>query len=219
MHPDLLNNPAFLRYYDSWQKNPTSIVFAPIAEFYCHYKLYADARRICEAGVKANPQSVLAHYTMARVYMCTREWHAARHEAQWVLVRVPNHVGALDVLKKVDVALSAARRPVVAQPVQLQAVQPVPVVQKVKPVVLVQEPEPADFETEVVATKPKRQRSTTLKPAPWHTVTMAKIYAQQGHFVKARTIYKTILNIDPSNNEAQTGLATVERMMRDAINA
>ncbi|PIR20233.1 MAG: hypothetical protein COV45_06680 [Deltaproteobacteria bacterium CG11_big_fil_rev_8_21_14_0_20_47_16] len=231
MHPDLLNNPAFVRYYDAWQQNPASIVFAPIAEFYCQYKLYADARRICEAGLKSNPQSVLAHYTMARTYVCTREWHAARHEAQWVLARVSGHTGALEVLQKVDHALGGARlRAVPTQSISSQVQAPAgrssDPKPPAKPVVMVQDVEPAGFETvvtvapapqEVPKEKPvKVQRSKVIRPAPWHTVTMAKIYAQQGHYVKARTIYKTILNLDPENNEAQTGLATVERKMRDA---
>jgi len=242
MHPELLNNPAFVRYYEAWQLNPASLVFAPIAEFYCQYKLYADARRICEAGVRANPQSVIAHYTLARTYVHTREWHAARHEAQWVLSRVPQHSGAMDVLRKVDQALSGQRLRVVESqpksapvPVQVTVQPEIPVVPEAKaPMVYTQPAEPEDFETVVIAlpppeakpveetpvqAKPKKRRATVIKPAPWHTVTMAKIYAQQGHFIKARTIYKTILNLDPENHEAKTGLESVERKMREEARA
>jgi Tfp pilus assembly protein PilF len=194
MHPELLNNAAFLRYYESWQNDPRSLVFAPIAEFYCQYKLYADARRICEAGVKANPQSVLAHYTLARTYILTREWHAARHEAQWVLARVPDHEGAVEVLKKVEQAQTTRPAEAYFAPVTVRAKSP----EKVK------------------TASPKNEKRTR---APWQTITMAKIYAQQGHFVKARTIYKTILSVDPANGDARAGLATVERMMRDAARA
>ncbi len=208
MHPDLLNNPTFLRYHEIWQRDPESIVFAPLADFFCQHKLYADARKVCEEGVRHHPHSVLAHYSLARSYLHTREWHSARHEAQWVLARVANHEGALDVLRQID------RHQV---PVRHIVVQPVSVPAKTATEEIAKVVEKAGGA--IVATPektPSSPRKTSRRPMPWMTVTMAKIYSQQGLYFKARTIYKTILSRDPQNTEAKSGLATLQRVMRDA---
>lgn len=279
MHPELLNNPTFVRYFDTWQRDPKSLVFAPLADFFCQHKLYADARKVCEAGVKHNPNSVLAHYSLAKAYICTREWHSARHEAQWVLARVPGHEGALNVLHQVDqhqvpvrhIVLQPTAIPAILGPdmvrvaelAQDHAVQnaklaevmaaaggssspaaaqvtatvvarpdaedeaiivaqgddsgadeaesaPLPMMRRVLGYAV---PEPVAPATPAM---PKAPADRPQKLLPWQTVTMAKIYAQQGLFYKARTIYKTILSRDPQNAEAQAGLATLERMIRDA---
>lgn len=201
MHPELLNNPTFLRYNEMWQCDPGSLAFAPLADFFCSHKLYADARRVCEAGVKHHPHSVLAHYSLAKAYLFTREWHAARHEAQWVLSRVSNHPGALEVLQQVDRHQVPARHMIVQ-----------PEVAKVmersggsSPIAVV----------EIANTA----KMTGQKPIPWQTITMAKIYSQQGLYFKARTIYRAILSRDPQNNEAKAGLTTLEREMKDARDA
>ena len=41
----------------------------------------------------------------------------------------------------------------------------------------------------------------------WNTVTMAKILESQGHFARARRIYRAILEKDPENKTALDELA------------
>lgn len=43
----------------------------------------------------------------------------------------------------------------------------------------------------------------------WKTVTMATIYASQGHHDEARRIFRSILERDPNNEPAQRGLASL----------
>lgn len=216
MHPELLNNPTFVRYYEAWQQNQGSLVFAPLADFLCQYKLFAEARKVCETGVKHNPNSVLAHYCLAKAYTFTREWHSARHEAQWVLARVTDHEGALDVLQKVEQSQT---------PVKQMMVKPERIVAAMEaaggsssPLSSVAAEEVAPLPKPIMPDTPKMTPKSDRKTVPWQTVTMAKIYAQQGHYFKARTIYKTILSRDPQNAEAQAGLATLEQKMRDSAN-
>lgn len=206
MHPELLNNPTFVRYYETLQQNPGSLVFAPLVDFLCQYKLFAEARKVCESGVKHNPQSVLAHYCLAKVYIYTREWHSARHEAQWVLARISDHEGALAVLQKVEHSQVPAQQ-ITVKPERIAAAI---------------EASGGSVSPAADQGTPKKrfQKPATSKKQPaWQTVTMAKIYAQQGHYFKARTIFKTILSRDPQNTEAQTGLASLEQKMRDSANA
>ena len=60
MHPDLLNNAPFLRYYSQWQENPKSMVFAPIAEYFRLYGMADEAIKICLEGL-LNHRSCLGH--------------------------------------------------------------------------------------------------------------------------------------------------------------
>lgn len=220
MHPDLLNNPTFLRYYEMWQRDPKSLVFAPLADFFCQYKLFADARKICEAGVRNNPNSVLAHYSMAKVYTYTREWHAAKHEALWVLAHTPKHEAAMEILQRIEQGQhQSADVRTVTVPKVVEATSVIPAVlpdsgngqRESSSEVTVQDPRPS--------VKPNAGMTKSAAKPPrksWQTVTMAKIYIQQGHFFKARTIYKTILTRDPQNAEALAGLTSLESQMKDA---
>ncbi len=47
----------------------------------------------------------------------------------------------------------------------------------------------------------------TGRDVSWDTVTMAGIFASQGHYDKARDIYRSILDHDPGNEAAQRGIA------------
>jgi tetratricopeptide (TPR) repeat protein len=224
MHPELLNNPTFVRYYEAWQQNQGSLVFAPLADFLCQYKLFAEARKVCEAGVKNNPNSVLAHYSLAKTYTYTREWHSARHEAQWVLARVNDHEGALDVLQKVEQNQIPMKQLLVRPEPIVAAIEAAGGSTPVIPTVLPdsgksQRESSSDKQSLAPRSKVNPTAGVTAKKVPWQTVTMAKIYAQQGHYFKARTIYKTILSREPQNAEAQAGLATLEQKMRDSANA
>lgn len=217
MHPELLNNPTFLRYYGAWQQDPRSLVFAPIAEYFCQYGQFAEARKICEAGAKHNPQSVIAHFTLAKIYVCTREWHAARHELHWVLNQAPNHSGAKELVLKVDQALAVGHAELDTYPVQVLP-QASARFSETARAVLAAPPTLTEPLVHVASAervvKPSARR---LRIPPLKTVTMAKIYAQQGYWSQARSIYKTLLANDPTNADALAGLATMERMQRDAI--
>lgn len=218
MHPELLDNPILARYYETWQRDPRSLVFAPLADFLCQRKLFADARKICEAGVRHNPDSVLAHYSLAKTYTYTREWHSARHEAQWVLAKIPDHQGAMAVLQQVEQSQSPVRHMVVSPAPIVAAIEAAggstPVVPAALPDSGKSQREPSS-ENQVLDPRLqlKSDAGVTAKKLPWQTVTMAKIYAQQGHHFKARTIYRALLSCDPQNREASRGLAALELQM------
>ena len=49
----------------------------------------------------------------------------------------------------------------------------------------------------------------------FHTATMARVYAQQGHFQKAAEIYRHILSNEPDRQDIATELSMVERKLAD----
>jgi hypothetical protein len=54
--------------------------------------------------------------------------------------------------------------------------------------------------------EPEEDGVPVMAPPSWNTVTMANIYASQGHFEHARQIYRTILTSEPDNTAARKGL-------------
>ena len=49
----------------------------------------------------------------------------------------------------------------------------------------------------------------------FHTATMAKVYAQQGHYKKAAEIYRHILSNEPDRQDVATELSMVEQKLAD----
>ena len=168
MHPDLLNNSLFLRYYNQWQEDPASIVFAPIAEYLLAYGLAADAIKVCHEGLKHHPQSISGRLALAKAYFREKEWALSKEQLKLVLNAIPAQEKALELWEKLERELVP------------------PAVEALKE-----------------AEAPKKVSS-------WETLTMAKIFAAQGHVEKARQVYEAILKREPANEEAKKGLTVLE---------
>ncbi|MBT3182493.1 MAG: hypothetical protein HN337_08320 [Deltaproteobacteria bacterium] len=102
MHPELLNNSLFLRYYSQWQKDPTSVVFVPIADYFMRYGLIEDATNICKQGVEKHPSLISGHIMMAKICIEKKEWAKAVDSVRRVLAIVPGHGVAMDLMNIVD---------------------------------------------------------------------------------------------------------------------
>jgi len=108
MHPELLNNATFLRYYEQWQKDPTSVVFAPMAEFLIQAGRLDDAIRVCEIGLKSHTQSVMGRLAMARAYLGKKEWAKSKDQLALILNQIPQHPQALELSRVIRVKTEPA---------------------------------------------------------------------------------------------------------------
>lgn len=181
MHPELLNNSIFLRYYRQWQDDPSSIVFAPIAEFFLRYSLVDEAFKVCRAGVRRHPNLVSGRIVMAKIHLKRGNWEEAEDELRAVLSVVPSNKTALELMDEVSSLREGER----ASGGFSRARAFVP-----------------------LSEKPAEEAAKDAGPQ-WRTVTMAGIYASQGHMEKARGIYESILISDPNNEAARRGLETL----------
>ena len=64
---NLTRNPHFSRYYRTWQKNPLSVVFIPLAQICRDHGYLEEALEICEAGLLYNPDSVSGRLALAHI--------------------------------------------------------------------------------------------------------------------------------------------------------
>jgi len=176
MHPELLNNSLFLRYYVQWQKNPDSIVFAPIADYLLYYGMAEDALKICDEGLKRHPRLTVGHLIMAKVQLKRGKLDEAEEALRMALQITPKNQRAEELLVTIEEARNG-------------------------------HPLGDDFGALNVERPPPETAQSM--PSEWQTITMAKIFAQQGHIDRAREIYQAILEREPQNEDARRGLASI----------
>lgn len=102
MHPELLNNSRFLRYYGQWQDDPSSIVFAPIAEFLLMYGMVDQALKVCREGIRRHPDLVSGRIVMAKIHLKRENWEEAEGELRRVLSIVPHNQTARAMMDGID---------------------------------------------------------------------------------------------------------------------
>jgi tetratricopeptide (TPR) repeat protein len=99
--PELLKNTHFVRYYKIWNRNKDSIVFVALAEI-CRSSGHLDeARRICENGLRRNPEPVSGRLTLAKIYWDLGEKNKALPLLEGILQEVPNHQEAQGLIWKI----------------------------------------------------------------------------------------------------------------------
>ncbi len=97
----LIRNPHFSRYYRTWQQNPVSIVFVPLAQICREQGLLTEAREICEQGLKYHPGSVSGRLMLARIHFDLDELGHAHEEVEKVLQEFPGQPEAEALLKRI----------------------------------------------------------------------------------------------------------------------
>ncbi len=190
MHPELLNNSLFLRYYNQWLKKPDSVVFASVADFFLMYGKVDEAMQVCREGLKHSPDCVSGRLVLTKVCLMQGNLDEADEELRRVLDIVPSHTKALELRTEIELAKRGEARPPVISTIDDEAPT------------LTASPEEQQMMAEQMTTDGEAFDSL---PA-WQTITMAKIYSSQGHQEKAREIYRAILSRDPTNEAAQSGL-------------
>lgn len=98
MHPKLLENTHFLRYYQRWQDDPSSVVFVSVADFFLEYNHVDEAISICKAGLRHHPNMVSGLLVLGRAYLKKGLKTLASEAAMHVLHLIPNHQEAKAIL-------------------------------------------------------------------------------------------------------------------------
>lgn len=102
MRAELLNNSLFLRYYNQWCKQPSSMVFASLAEFFLIYDMIEESIKVCREGLKHNPNSVSGKLVLAKAYMRQGNLDDADEELRKILSVLPSHTKAQELRMEID---------------------------------------------------------------------------------------------------------------------
>ncbi len=72
-------SPLILRYQSAYKENPTSLVFAPLAEGYRKLGLVDEALKILKDGLRNHPGYIMGHLSMASCYYDLEKYELAYH--------------------------------------------------------------------------------------------------------------------------------------------
>ncbi|MBU4484197.1 tetratricopeptide repeat protein [bacterium] len=183
MHPELLDNSTFLKYYRMWQENQTSVVFVPLAEFFTLYKMYDEAVSVCRTGLYYHPNMVSGRIAIGKAYIAKGDYAKAREHACHALHIMPDNMAAKKILEEVKNQIQSTTTKIETRNVEDYKTEQDKVVQK------------------IVA---------KIASPKFSTVTIGKLYLKQGHYNKAKSVFKEILEKDPNNTEAQQELSKIE---------
>jgi len=99
-------NPELVeRYQILLEKEPTSKVFAPLAEAYRKMGLLPEAKQICEAGVKAHPYFAGGRVALAKVFIELKKWEEARAQLLKATELSPDNLLAHQLLAETQLKL------------------------------------------------------------------------------------------------------------------
>ena len=89
-------------FSDQVVSDPSSYLFASLAEFYCQHGLVAEGIAMCQAGLDAHPDHVEGRLVLARCYLANEEFKPARAETVRVLSQQPENSEARRLLAELD---------------------------------------------------------------------------------------------------------------------
>lgn len=99
-------NPELVeRYQILLEKEPTSKVFAPLAEAYRKMGLLPEAKQICEVGVKAHPYFAGGRVALAKVFLEMGKWDEAQAQLAKATELSPDNLLAYQLLAETELKL------------------------------------------------------------------------------------------------------------------
>lgn len=185
----------FELYRQMLTKDPSSPVFVYLAEALFERSMYAEAIDTCLNGLRLHPHDLRARVILGLSYLRTDNLDRAEFEllrAKEVLeINTSTYQGLAELYeRKGDEEKSSLYRRLyqaVQSPETMAAGEP-----EASPQLEPEAEAPAEEEVEVA------------------TVTMAELYAQQGHLDKAAAVYRRILETSPEAPEVVERLAELE---------
>lgn len=246
--PELMNDPAFARCYQRWVADPSSAAFVGVADILRAQGHFFDALRVCQEGLRYNPELLTARIILVRVLEGMGKTTDAYAMANDILKDVPNHAEARSIVNKLRpfplnsenevVTISKPEAVVTAdvavimpeldnfteeeitesEPLELMLVDEVSeskleIEPEIEAVTVYEADSEIDSEEEYESAPTTEDVIESESETPVFpglaTLTMAKLYAMQGHKKLATAVYRAIIASDPSNAEARAELEKI----------
>lgn len=106
--------PLLLKYLKIFQDDPTSRIFAPLAESYRKLGLVDEAIEICKEGLSANPDFLGGKVALARAYFDKGSYAQVRDLLNPVIDRIPDNLVAQRLLADACLMLGYVREALAA---------------------------------------------------------------------------------------------------------
>ena len=190
------------RYRQIMAREPTSLIFAALAEAYRKRSLLRQAIEVCRRGLRAHPNFLSGRVALARAYAEAGQADLARKELEKVVSSAPDNLAAQRLLAEIyrenhdlDQLEKTLHRILALDASDEKARQGLTWIEQQRrgelPAV---EPDPAPVKRIV-------------------TRTLAEIYASQGHHEKAFEIYQQLSSRHPENVSFHARLADLKELL------
>lgn len=181
MNPDYFSDPVFARCYQQWQARPESAAFVGVADVLRLRGAYDDAITVCREGLRHNPALVTGRLVLAQTLEALGRRTDAHAVVLGILADAPEQAEAKAMAARLTSAMTIAVRAPNNERIGTGTNVSIPL-----------SPPPAGRED--------------LEVPVWETITMARLYAAQGHRREAERVYRAILQRDPQHDDAKTEL-------------
>lgn len=225
---------------DRLAANPTSRIFAPLADAYRRAGRLSEAIAVCRQGLNHHPDYLSGLVVLARSYHDTGDLDAAGDTFRRVLASDPHNVGAVRALAEIarsrgddEEALRFGERALALEPgdeelrERLESLRAA-LARAEAAVYGEAEPEPgipaaeelaegAGFQEYLTGAKQRETGADHVEPSPAGdeiaTATLADVYAEQGLLERALSIYRRLLAEDPGNARVREKIERLEQSL------
>lgn len=190
-------SPKIEEYSKILEKNPSSLVFLNLADEYRKGKLFQEAIMVLEEGIKKNPNSVPALYLLGEIYFELTQLEKAKDCIEKLMKLKDDNVNAMKLLSKIYIINHWVSD---AKDILLKAHGFQPDDREI--VNMLYEIDPSIIQNDKKDNEEIKEDNIEEPPVSVGTITLAKLYFEQGFYNKSISILKKILKQDPMNQEA-----------------
>ncbi len=182
------------KYEAMLASDPSSRAFAPLAELYRKLGRLEEALALCRDGIRKHPDYSGAQILLARILMDLKRFREAEQELTALIRRVANHLLAHQILARLYLQIGQLQhaKTIAARILKLQ-------------------PEDATAKAILAKKTPATEAGAAALHSPTPTVTMARLYEEQGHLQQALEIYEKIAAAQP---ELQSEVMRLQQRIR-----
>lgn len=101
--------PHFREYLERFKEDPTSRIFAPLAEAYRRMGKVEEAIEICKKGLEHHPDFYGGRVALAKCYIDEKDFESAKRELTLVVASAPDNLMAQRLLGDMYLALNDLR--------------------------------------------------------------------------------------------------------------
>lgn len=199
-------SPKIDEYNKLLQKNPRSVIFVNLAEEYRKGRLFTEAVIVLEEGLKYHPNSIPALNMLSSIYYELQDMEKCKIFAEKVLNLKDDNIQAIKLLAKVYIYyhwMSDAKKALFkAYNINQEDPEIIRTLKEIDPEFKIDD---ICSDEDNVPNRQDKGNNDTYEKAPagiGGTVTLARLYRDQGFYKKSLSILNKILGKDPMNPEA-----------------
>ena len=105
-----MNTLSLKQLEDIFGNNLDSPIFPVLADKYFSMYQYSRAKKVCEIGIKHDPENYLGKYILAKIYLINNELKKAEKILKEIITKDHNNINALLTLIELEISLKRSKK-------------------------------------------------------------------------------------------------------------